>query len=36
MYFFRSYLLECNDGFENLSEEDQLKLIEDMLVEVNR
>jgi len=36
MLFFRSYLLESNAGFENLSEEDQLKLIEDMLVEVNR
>lgn len=36
MLFFRSYLLESNAGFENLSEEDQLKLIEDMLMEVNR
>lgn len=36
MLFFRSYLLESNTGFENLSEEDQLKHIEDMLVEVNR
>uniref|UniRef100_A0A672MID6 ethanolamine kinase n=1 Tax=Sinocyclocheilus grahami TaxID=75366 RepID=A0A672MID6_SINGR len=36
MHFFQSYLLESHAGFENLSEEDQLKLKEDMLVEVNR
>ncbi len=36
MQFFHSYLLESHAGFENLSEEDQLKLKEDMLVEVNR
>lgn len=36
MRFFQSYLLESHAGFENLSEEDQLKLKEDMLVEVNR
>uniref|UniRef100_A0A673JSZ1 ethanolamine kinase n=1 Tax=Sinocyclocheilus rhinocerous TaxID=307959 RepID=A0A673JSZ1_9TELE len=36
MHFFQTYLLESHAGFENLSEEDQLKLKEDMLVEVNR
>ncbi|XP_059420976.1 choline kinase alpha-like isoform X1 [Carassius carassius] len=36
MHFFQCYLLESHAGFENLSEEDQLKLKEDMLVEVNR
>ncbi|XP_051512644.1 choline kinase alpha-like isoform X2 [Myxocyprinus asiaticus] len=36
MHFFQSYLLESDTGFETLSEEDQLKLKEDMLVEVNR
>ncbi|XP_051953640.1 choline kinase alpha-like isoform X2 [Xyrauchen texanus] len=36
MHFFQRYLLESDTGFETLSEEDQLKLKEDMLVEVNR
>uniref|UniRef100_A0A8B9KVR7 ethanolamine kinase n=1 Tax=Astyanax mexicanus TaxID=7994 RepID=A0A8B9KVR7_ASTMX len=36
MHFFKSYLLEYDPGIANLSEEDQLKLREDMLVEVNR
>ncbi|XP_052008118.1 choline kinase alpha [Xyrauchen texanus] len=36
MHFFQSYLLESDIGFETLSEEHQLKLQEDMLVEVNR
>uniref|UniRef100_A0A8C2A821 ethanolamine kinase n=1 Tax=Cyprinus carpio TaxID=7962 RepID=A0A8C2A821_CYPCA len=36
MHFFQRYLLESHAGFENLSEEDQQKLKEDMLVEVNR
>ncbi|XP_060779910.1 choline kinase alpha isoform X1 [Neoarius graeffei] len=36
MYFFKSYLSEYNPALENLSEEAQLKIKEDMLVEVNR
>ncbi|XP_026143316.1 choline kinase alpha-like isoform X1 [Carassius auratus] len=36
MHFFQSYLWESHAGFEHLSEEEQLKLKEDMLVEVNR
>ncbi|KAL7878819.1 hypothetical protein AOLI_G00097930 [Acnodon oligacanthus] len=36
MHFFKSYLSEYDLGLANLSEEDQLKLREDMLVEVNR
>ncbi|XP_066540331.1 choline kinase alpha isoform X2 [Hoplias malabaricus] len=36
MRFFKSYLSEYDTGLGNVSEEDQLKLGEDMLVEVNR
>ncbi|XP_073785310.1 choline kinase alpha isoform X3 [Danio rerio] len=36
MHIFHSYLLESDAGFKHLSEEDQMKLKEDMLVEVNR
>lgn len=36
MQFFQSYLLEFDPGFANLSEKDQKKLKEKMLVEVNR
>ncbi|TRY66392.1 hypothetical protein DNTS_003357 [Danionella cerebrum] len=36
MDFFQLYLLESHAGFENLSVEDQKKLKEEMLVEVNR
>lgn len=36
MHFFKSYLSEYDPGLANLSEEAQLKIKEDMLVEVNR
>ncbi|KAK3570773.1 hypothetical protein QTP86_025422 [Hemibagrus guttatus] len=36
MHFFQNYLSEYDTGLANLSEEDQLKIKEDMLVEVNR
>ncbi|XP_056621949.1 choline kinase alpha isoform X3 [Triplophysa dalaica] len=36
MQFFQSYLLEFDPGFANLSEKDQQKLTEKMLVEVDR
>ncbi|KAI7802388.1 choline kinase alpha [Triplophysa rosa] len=36
MQFFQSYLLEFDSGFANLSEKDQQKLKEKMLVEVDR
>ncbi|XP_030650265.1 choline kinase alpha [Chanos chanos] len=36
MHFFGNYLAEYDNGFDNLSEEDQLRLKEEMLVEVNR
>ncbi|KAG7333201.1 hypothetical protein KOW79_003336 [Hemibagrus wyckioides] len=36
MNFFQNYLSEYDPGLANLSEEDQLKMKEDMLVEVNR
>lgn len=36
MQFFQNYLSEYDRGLANLSEEDQLKIKEDMLVEVNR
>uniref|UniRef100_A0A8C9S4S2 Ethanolamine kinase n=1 Tax=Scleropages formosus TaxID=113540 RepID=A0A8C9S4S2_SCLFO len=36
LHFISSYLLESDSGFGNLSEEDQMKVKEEMLVEVNR
>ncbi|KAK1159843.1 choline kinase alpha-like [Acipenser oxyrinchus oxyrinchus] len=36
LHFIASYLAESDSGFENLSNEDQTKLQEEMLVEVNR
>ncbi|KAJ8396657.1 hypothetical protein AAFF_G00014950 [Aldrovandia affinis] len=36
LHYISSYLSEYDDGFVNLSNEDQIKLKEDMLVEVNR
>ncbi|MGH0122301.1 UNVERIFIED_CONTAM: hypothetical protein FKN15_033318 [Acipenser sinensis] len=36
LHFIASYLAESDAGFENLSNEDQTKLQEEMLVEVNR
>ncbi|KAI1903942.1 hypothetical protein AGOR_G00000600 [Albula goreensis] len=36
LHFISSYLAEYDSGFENLSEEEKMKLKEDMLVEVNR
>uniref|UniRef100_A0A4W4HBF6 Ethanolamine kinase n=1 Tax=Electrophorus electricus TaxID=8005 RepID=A0A4W4HBF6_ELEEL len=36
MYFIKTYLSESDSGLENLSDEDQQKLREDMLVEINR
>ncbi|XP_062860197.1 choline kinase alpha [Trichomycterus rosablanca] len=36
MQFFKSYLSEYDPGLAKLSEEDQLKIREDMMVEVNR
>ncbi|KAL4622815.1 choline kinase alpha-like [Arapaima gigas] len=36
LHFFSSYLLESDSRFENLSEEEQVKVKEEMLVEVNR
>ncbi|XP_065139280.1 choline kinase alpha isoform X2 [Paramisgurnus dabryanus] len=36
MHFFQSYLLEFDSEFANLSEQDQMKIKEEMLVEVNR
>ncbi|KAA8590670.1 hypothetical protein FQN60_014615, partial [Etheostoma spectabile] len=36
LHFIDSYLRESDRGFDNLSEEDQMKLKEEMYVEVNR
>ncbi|XP_041652590.1 choline kinase alpha isoform X2 [Cheilinus undulatus] len=36
LHFIESYLRESDQGFDNLSEEDQLKLKEQLYVEVNR
>lgn len=36
MHFFKSYLSEYDPSMANLSEEVQLKMKENMLVEVNR
>ncbi|XP_036390692.1 choline kinase alpha [Megalops cyprinoides] len=36
LHFISSYLSEYDSGFENVSDEDQMKLKENMLVEVNR
>lgn len=36
MRFFKNYLSEYDPSLVNRSEDDQLKLREDMLVEVNR
>ncbi|KAM9854493.1 choline kinase alpha [Aulostomus maculatus] len=35
-HFFESYLRESDQGFDNLSEQDQMKLKEELYVEVNR
>ncbi|XP_023267181.1 choline kinase alpha-like isoform X2 [Seriola lalandi dorsalis] len=36
LHFIESYLRESDRGFDNLSEEDQMKLKEEMYIEVNR
>lgn len=36
LHFIESYLHESDRGFDNLSEEDQMKLKEQLYVEVNR
>ncbi|XP_063756297.1 choline kinase alpha isoform X2 [Eleginops maclovinus] len=36
LHFFESYLRESDQGFDNLSEEDQMRLMEELYVEVNR
>ncbi|XP_033941962.1 choline kinase alpha isoform X1 [Pseudochaenichthys georgianus] len=36
LIFIESYLCESDQGFDNLSEEDQMRLMEDLYVEVNR
>lgn len=36
LHFIESYLRESDQGFDNLSEEDQMKLKEELYVEVNR
>ncbi|XP_074487772.1 choline kinase alpha isoform X2 [Sebastes fasciatus] len=36
LHFIENYLHESDQGFDNLSEEDQMKLMEEIYVEVNR
>lgn len=36
LLFIESYLCESDPGFNNLSEEDQMKVKEELYVEVNR
>lgn len=36
MHFIENYLREYDPEFDNLSEEDQMRLKEEMYVEVNR
>lgn len=36
LHFIESYLRESNPGFDNLSDEDQMRVKEELYVEVNR